>query len=331
MFSALYFEESIKNHPRAIKLKERFSKIPHIACRNYAEIFNLKKQNFRSQKDKPALILAKKNNQLLLPIPQNYGIGHPHNYYFSHMLNCIFDCKYCYLQGQYRSAHYVVFVNFEDFAEEIQTFSAAHSKEEVCFFSGYECDSLALEPITRFVESFLPLFKTLSNAYLEIRTKSTYIQPLLTQPPLENAIISFSLNPQLVIQDIEKKTPSLDARLQAILQLQQNGWNIGLRFDPVVLVKNFKATYSSFFEKVAKFIIPEKLHSITLGSVRFPQHVFKNIDSLYKLDPFFAPIVNFNTQANMASYPQSIEKQMLDFCHKLIHKHLPEKEVLLCQ
>ena len=35
------------------------------------------------------------------------------------MLNCIYDCKYCFLQGMFRSANFVIFVNYESFMNEI--------------------------------------------------------------------------------------------------------------------------------------------------------------------------------------------------------------------
>mgnify|MGYP006970641936 FL=1 len=30
------------------------------------------------------------------------------------MMNCIYDCSYCYLKGMYPSGHMVLFVNIED-------------------------------------------------------------------------------------------------------------------------------------------------------------------------------------------------------------------------
>ena len=46
----------------------------------------------------------------VLKTPDNFTIGFKKNYYFSHMLNCIYDCKYCFLQGMYNSANYVLFI-----------------------------------------------------------------------------------------------------------------------------------------------------------------------------------------------------------------------------
>ena len=80
------------------------------------------------------------------------------NYYFSHMLNCLYDCKYCFLQGMFNSANYLIFVNYEDFLVEIKKILST-KKKRVCFFSGYDCDSLALEKITSFLKNFLKNFK----------------------------------------------------------------------------------------------------------------------------------------------------------------------------
>ena len=119
MFSAIYIESEVREHDRVKELLERFSSIPHIDCQRYGEVFNRKRQNFRIQKKFPALILAKKYGNLVLPSPDGYGFDGGKSYYFSHMLNCIYDCRYCFLQGMYRSANYVLFVNYEDFESQI--------------------------------------------------------------------------------------------------------------------------------------------------------------------------------------------------------------------
>ncbi|SVD49612.1 uncharacterized protein METZ01_LOCUS402466, partial [marine metagenome] len=63
--------------------------------------------------------------------PEGYGIGGKNNYYFSHMLNCIYDCRYCFLQGMYRSAHYVLFVNYDEFFGAMDAKLMAHDGEDV--------------------------------------------------------------------------------------------------------------------------------------------------------------------------------------------------------
>ena len=64
MINTVYIEKGIINHPRTKKILSRFkNKIDIIYCDHYGEIFNIKSQNFRYQKEKPALILAKKKRK----------------------------------------------------------------------------------------------------------------------------------------------------------------------------------------------------------------------------------------------------------------------------
>ena len=45
------------------------------------------------------------------------------------------------------------------------------------------------------------------------------------------------MNPQNIIKEFEQKTPNLNKRLDSLKKLQDNGWNIGLRFDPIFYFK----------------------------------------------------------------------------------------------
>ena len=155
MIHTLYIEEAIRAHPRVRAIVERFARATIVPITRYGEVFNRNQQSFRLQKKNPALILAEKKSNQVLSAPEGYGIGSARNFYFSHVLNCLYDCRYCFLQGMYRSAHYVLFVNYEDFQDQIVKTVAAHPGEDVYFFSGYDGDSLALESITGFVEAFL--------------------------------------------------------------------------------------------------------------------------------------------------------------------------------
>ena len=99
MFKTIYVEEAVAHHPRTQATLARFSDAQRIPCKHYGEVFNRAAQNFRLQKHQPSLILAEKRGQQVLPTPAGYGIGSQTNFYFSHMLNCLCDCRYCFLQG----------------------------------------------------------------------------------------------------------------------------------------------------------------------------------------------------------------------------------------
>lgn len=328
MIDTIYIEEEITSHPRTASILSRYPDATIIYCKRYGEVFNRKSQNFRLQKKQPALILAKKHKGLVLPTPKQYGIGAKHNYYFSHMLNCLYDCRYCFLQGMFQSAHYVLFINYEDFIDEMESIQRSHSNESVHFFSGYDCDSLALDPLTNFIDEFLPAIEKKSNSLLELRTKSTQIRSLLKRKPIDNCIIAFSFTPDKIALALEHKTPSVVKRLQAIIDLQQAGWRIGLRFDPLIYTKDWSEDYKKLFDLLFGKINLDLLHSVSLGSFRLPRNYFRKLEKLYPDERLLAsPLSEEN---NMIGYPDNIRDDMLTWCSDKICQHIPVEKFFPC-
>ncbi len=328
MIDTIYIEEAIRQHPRVLEILARFPNAARIPCRRYGEVFNPKAQNFRLQKLKPALILAEKYQHFALPAPAGYGIGARRNFYFSHVLNCLYDCRYCFLQGMYQSAHYVLFINYEDFQQNITQLCAQTPDEAVHFFSGYDCDSLALEPVTGFAESFLPFFAGLPNAWLELRTKSTQVRSLLNREPLPRAVVAFSLSPGLIAEKVEAKAPTLQKRLDALVKCQEQGWLVGLRFDPLLYQHDYQAHYQALFEQVFARINPERLHSVSLGVFRLPENFFKKIHALYPDEKLFASPLE--RQNGRVSYPKQLEQDMIGYCTGQILAHIPSDKFFPC-
>ena len=318
MFNFIYVEKSIQKHPRTLKILSQFPKSTVITCEHYGEIFNRHQQDFRIQKKDPCLILAEKHNKRIMPAPPEYGLNTTHNYYFSHMLNCIYDCRYCFLQGMFQSAHNVIFVNYEDFIEDIRAL-AVKTKEPTWFYSGYDCDSLALDPITGFSKSFIEAVSLIDNAFLELRTKSTQVRRLLEMKPRDNVICAFSLSPAAVIKTLEHQTPSLAARLSAAKKLQLAGWPVALRLDPILFIENFKAEYKFLIEQITEQLDFKTLHSITIGAFRLPKGFFKTVKNLYPEEPLFSS--QFSSDNGHVSYEKSTEKKILDWCEESLKNH----------
>lgn len=328
MFKIIYQEEEIANHPRVHNMIAQFPDASIVNCTRYTEIFNRKAQNFRLQKKQPALILAKKFKNLVLPTPENYGIGSKNNYYFSHMLNCIYDCRYCFLQGMYRSAHYVVFINFEDFLSGIDEKVNHHTGDTVHFFSGYDCDSLALEPVTGFTRFLLPGFRKYNNALLELRTKSTQIRSLLDMEPMDNVVVAYSFTPVEIAESLELKTPTVQKRIDAMIKLQDAGWKLGLRFDPLIFETNYQDKYKHLFDHIFKHLKLENLHSVSLGSFRLPKSFFHTVKKLYPDEVLFASPLEENN--GMISYQKIIREEMFGYCQDILLNIVPEDKFFPC-
>ncbi|MEE8524511.1 MAG: DNA photolyase [Thermoanaerobaculia bacterium] len=328
MISTIYIEDGVADHPRTAEICGRFPKAVRIPCRRYGEVFNRRSQSFRLQKRQPSLILAEKLGRFLHETPAGYGIGEGRAYYFSHMLNCLYDCRYCFLQGMYRSASYVVFVNFEDFFAAIAD-EAAAADEDSYFFSGYDCDSLVFDGVTGFVEQALPVFRRLPRTWLELRTKSTRIDALLAAEPFERCVVAFSFTPDQVSRALEHQVPSVERRLRAMARLAERGWRLGLRFDPLIYGKDFRRQYAELYEQVFAAVPVESLHSVSLGPFRLPTGFFHRLERLYPDEPLIAGPLD--DRGGMVSYRPDLEAEMVEFCTEELLRHVPREIFFPCE
>ncbi|NNE92404.1 MAG: DNA photolyase [Verrucomicrobiales bacterium] len=331
----IYVEDEIRDHPRTVRILEKFAAATVIPCERFGEVFNPRAQNFRLQKQRPALILAKKYGKLVLPTPPDYSIGAAKNVYFSHMLNCLYDCRYCFLQGMYSSANYVHFVNFDDFKTAIRDELETAADFPVCFFSGYDCDSLALENLTGFAAEFLPVFAGLDpeKAWLELRTKSVNVRPLLEYPgdPLPNVIPAFSLTPDSVAREIEHGAPPVAKRINRVHSLIRQGWFVGLRLDPLIACENFEDEYRGLIESIfSELKNPELIHSVTLGPLRFPKKMHRKIAGLYPGEPVLAdPKLVVSPDGKRVAYADEMEREQEAFVMAELGRFLPVDRIFV--
>ena len=328
MIETIYVEKKIKEHPRTKFILSKLKKAKTIEIDRYGEIFNKRNQNFRIQKNNPDLILAFKNEGYVLPTPEGFGVGSSKNYYFSHMFNCIYDCRYCFLQGMYSSANYVIFVNFEDFDKEIEAVIQDNKDKKITFFSGYDCDSLALENLTGFAKHITNIFAKYPDVDIEFRTKSIQTEPFTSIEPLNNVIVAYSLMPNLMSKVLDNKTPSILKRINTMSYLATKGWKIGLRFDPLIHGKNWEKLYKELLENIYDTIPSHSIHSVSFGPLRFPKEMFKDIFKLYPETPLFSGPLS--QHKGVVSYDLKIEEEMTSFCSNITQNYIDKSKIFNC-
>jgi spore photoproduct lyase len=228
----------------------------------------------------------------------------------------------------YRSAHQLVFVNYEDFAAEISRIAARYDPEPVWFFSGYDCDSLANDPLTRFVEYFVPVFAGLGNSWMELRTKSTQIRQLLKLEPCSRVVTAFSFTDQYSHRKLEHGVASIKKRLDAMQALVEAGWPIGLRLDPIIYHSNYQSEFVQLLQQIFSVINATALHSVSLGAFRLPKDNYKQVHRLFPDEPLFAQ--NLALDNNIISYPLTLEQEMISFCEQQLLQWIPPEIYFPC-
>jgi spore photoproduct lyase len=228
----------------------------------------------------------------------------------------------------YSSANYVIFVNFEDFDKEIEEVIQDNKDKKITFFSGYDCDSLALENLTGFAKHITNIFAKYPDVDIEFRTKSVQTEPFTSIEPLNNVIVAYSLMPNLMSKVLDNKTPSVLKRINAMSHLAAKGWKIGLRFDPLIHGKNWEKLYKELLENIYNTIPSHSIHSVSFGPLRFPKEMFKDIFKLYPETPLFSGPLS--QHKGVISYDLKIEEEMTSFCSNITQNYIDKSKIFNC-
>jgi spore photoproduct lyase len=152
------------------------------------------------------------------------------------------------------------------------------SQGNVCFNMGEMLDSFALDHITNLTKMLVPFFADLPRAYLMLLTKSSNIDNLLTLPPNNQTVISWSLNTEAMIDSFEPGTASLDERIRSAKLCQSHGYRIRFRIDPGIIYPGWQDDYARMIKKMLSEANPE---NITLGLLRILPGHFNLIKQAY--------------------------------------------------
>ncbi len=281
-FRHIYVEKRILNNEYVKNILAKFPKAEIIEINHYKDRFNPYYQSFRAQKDAQSLILAKKDPPFIYEaseLIQKLGVNF---FYTTPMLNCIYDCHYCFLQGMYPSSNLVLFVNFNDFFKEVER---VYENLGNLFLSiSYDTDILAVENLFGVAKKWADFVKD-KNIKLELRTKSVNIDFEYQ----ENLVFAFSLSPETVIERYEKYTPKLKARIKAIKKVINKGFKPVIVFDPIIKLPNFKEVYKDFLQKVFSEINYKNIESIVYGTFRMNSTQFKIIKKQLLSDIYYYP------------------------------------------
>ena len=183
--------------------------------------------------------------------------------------NCPLDCSYCILQSYFNQPNLRVFVNLEEEIEGVLEIIDYEPERIFRLGTGEFTDSLAIDPIIRFTDVLFPLFSSRKNAVLELKTKTNQIERVLASNFRDRIIISWSLNSPYIAAHEEHKAVNLKKRLEAARQCQSEGFTLGFHFDPLIIHPQWKEEYLKTLEFMDKYIDPNGIIWISLGSFRF--------------------------------------------------------------
>lgn len=221
------------------------------------------------KESKECLAIARKKGGLVKEFRCRDGIIGNTEYFISHGNNCNLDCEYCFLQSYFDNAVPTVFINHDEILTAIKDVLLAAGDKKTVFHAGELCDALAFDDLTGLSRKLIPLFSEYPNARLELRTKTTTIENLLTIPGTNNIVISWTFSPQLIVDAYEHKTPSLEKRVRAAEEVQRAGYNVGICLDPIILCEDWFNNYKAMLEMLFDRLDIARIKFVSLGGFRY--------------------------------------------------------------
>jgi spore photoproduct lyase len=211
---------------------------------------------------------------------------------------CYYHCDWCYLKLTYRAAlpYITVRVQYDQIRRQLNS-RLCETQIPIMFNSGELADSLSMEHLTRAGREFIAWFGATENGYLFMLTKSDNVDAILNLPHNGHTMVAWSINADIVSQQFEIGAPSFKRRLEAVYKVQQAGYPIRLRLDPIVPFNDWQKTYSQTIQRIFDRVNPER---ITIGTLRFEKGFYNMRNSIFTtgselssyladMQPMFAP------------------------------------------
>jgi len=321
----LLIEERVLNLPFT---KEIVKKVPLASSKIITTINDYLSHNTDFDYKGSTLVLAKQEGQFFknCPCTQNHVCC---NYYFLNIgTNCNIGCSYCILQGYLNNPFLTVYTNLDDMFLELDELFH-NSSSFIRVGTGELTDSLLLDDLTNLSSKLIPYFLKQPNAILELKTKTVNIDNLLNFNPAKKIMVSWSLNPQTIIDKEEPYAASLIKRLEAAARCARQGYLLGFHFDPILYYPEWETGYLNTIDLLFEWINPDQIAWISLGTLRYP----KMMDAIIRKNHPLSEIVLSELLPGLDGkmrYFKPLRESMLKAIRNHIIKVAPEVEVYFC-
>lgn len=218
---------------------------------------------------KKKLFLVRHKGDFLKKCPGSQGQVCCNYFVINFASNCPMECSYCYLQEYLaHNPALKVFSNVDNLIEEAHELLSRHRRFLFRIGTGEITDSLALDPYIGFCAEVIPFFAEQPNVLLELKTKSDCVEDLLKLNPKGRVVVSWSMNPQRVIERDEHLTASFEERLAAARRCQDGGYKVGFHFDPMIEYPGWEPDYRDMVGRIFTTLAPSRIAWISMGVLR---------------------------------------------------------------
>lgn len=239
---------------------------------------------------------------------------------------CVFRCAYC---GFGRKI--VFWLDVEQFMEGLDQVFADHPTQRLYKFSN-TTDLPPFEPELDAIPPMVERFAHEAERYLMLFTKSDNVDFLGDLDHRGHTIISWSLTCETTSRLVDRGTPSLEQRLEAMARAQAAGYLVRARLSPIVPVRNWREEYADLFERLFGQVSPDVVTLELLGWM-----TLDDLAAILDLDLLDADMVEQArsgaeslSQVQWGPFSQATHDEVYGFCIETARQISPTTPVSVC-
>lgn len=250
---------------------------------------------------------------------------------------CLHACDYCNI-GEFLN----ILLDLEEMVERLPAILDEHRWCQLWKYDN-QTDTITFEPEYGASELMIGAFAERATAsgddqYLMLYTKSDNVEHLLDLDHRGRTIISWTISSETVAREIEKNSPSTEARIEASRRCQEAGYHVRARFSPIVPVKGWQEENARMLEQYLAGVRPDVITMDALGLLGYDR--LCGCFDIELLDPIYveacrelyaegSPGIPY-WPAGKQMFPHDLRLGILRLFVDEIRRHDPEVPISFC-
>lgn len=240
---------------------------------------------------------------------------------------CFHRCAYCFVDPWF-----LIACDLESLAERIPEYCRQYPTQKLFKFDNFT-DTIALEPEYGASELLVPLFARLDDRYLLLYTKSNNVDHLLALDHGGHTIVNWSLSPWTQSREVERGTPHVRSRIEAMRKCARAGYKVRARISPVVPLEGWRKESSELADMLFDAVQPDVVTIDVVGWC--VSEALAEVVDVAKLEAPFRQalhagvgVANLNAQKYLFSH--ELRRSVLHHVVSELKRRSPRTPVALC-